>query len=278
MQSLPRSAQLGQAGPCCSRPIVRIPKCFRLQHRAHTALPLPHPPAASAAFDASSGDSGAAQTRPDGDYKPFPRLGERDPYRLLGLGKDAAFEEVQDARNYLYELYRWHEPSREAIELAFDRITQEKLKARHKYGFRPVRMGKRGDVVGEAKATWEKKVNDLIDPTITSRTLINEGSVFAVLALWATFATDQSFPLAAAFAYSVYKFQNKRVKRDPEGPFFGGNPIVGAILTTVIVLGTCCGLLALLTTPLQALLGPSMRQASTFLVIMALGLANVYLK
>lgn len=47
------------------------------------------------------------------------------PYcRLLGLGKDAAFEEVQDARNYLYELYRWHEPSREAIELAFDRITQ----------------------------------------------------------------------------------------------------------------------------------------------------------
>lgn len=181
----------------------------------------------------------------------------------------------------------------------------------------------------------------------------------------------------------MYKFQNKRVKRDPEGPFFGGNPIVGAILTTVIVLGTCCGvsgccgsaaartrnrgrgstiadwrsgtrdrvgiglsslmrrhintsvqrfpfsfwggndrgrrqyareaapqllgtvscpyhphsstltrpiavarpplparlqLLALLTTPLQALLGPSMRQASTFLVIMALGVANVYLK
>jgi hypothetical protein len=40
----------------------------------------------------------------------------------------------------------------------------------------------------------------------------------------------------------------------------------------------CPQLLALLTTPLQALLGPSLRQASTFLVIMALGMANVYLK
>lgn len=44
--------------------------------------------------------------------------------RLLGLGRDAGFEEVQDARNYLFETYRWHEPSREAIELAFDTVIQ----------------------------------------------------------------------------------------------------------------------------------------------------------
>lgn len=136
--------------------------------------------------------------------------------RLLGLGRDAGFEEVQDARNYLYELYRWHEPSREAIELAFDSIiqvrtgkqsgtgpcgtairpnshlnillrcvdTQEKLKVRHKFGFQPIRLGRRGDVFGAAKASWEKKIYDLVDPTITVRTLINEGSVFIALALW----------------------------------------------------------------------------------------------
>jgi ATP-dependent HslUV protease ATP-binding subunit HslU len=103
--------------------------------------------------------------------------------RLLGLGKDAGFEEIQDARNYLYELYRWHEPSREAIELAFDSIIQEKMKSRHKFGFQPVRMGRRG-VVGAAKASWDKKLYDLIDPTITTATLINEGSVFAALAAW----------------------------------------------------------------------------------------------
>ncbi|EFJ50719.1 hypothetical protein VOLCADRAFT_120588 [Volvox carteri f. nagariensis] len=197
---------------------------------------------------------------------------------LLGLGRDAGFEEIQDARNYLYELYKWHEPSREAVELAFDTVIQEKLKSRHKYGFRPIRTGRRGDIIGEVKASWDKKIYDLIDPTITTRTLINEASVFAALALWAMFSTDQSFPLAAAFAYSVYKYQQKRVKRDPEGPFFGGNPIVGAILTTVIVLAAACGLLAALTTPLAPLLGPQLRQVGSFLVVMVVGVANVYLK
>jgi ATP-dependent HslUV protease ATP-binding subunit HslU len=38
------------------------------------------------------------------------------------LPKDASFEEVQNARNFLYEQYRWHEPSRESIELAFEAI------------------------------------------------------------------------------------------------------------------------------------------------------------
>jgi hypothetical protein len=60
------------------------------------------------------------------------------------------------------------------------------------------------------------------------------------------FSTDQSFPLAGAFAYSVYQFQSKRVKRDPEGPFFGGNAIVGAIFSTLCCLAIACGVSALL--------------------------------
>jgi hypothetical protein len=55
------------------------------------------------------------------------------------------------------------------------------------------------------------------------------------------FSSDQSFPLAGAFAYSVYQFQSKRVKRDPEGPFLGGNAIVGAILSTLLCLAVACG-------------------------------------
>jgi hypothetical protein len=59
------------------------------------------------------------------------------------------------------------------------------------------------------------------------------------------FSTDQGFPLAAAFAYSVYQFQSKRVKRNPEGPFFGGNAIVGAIFSTLCCLAVACGVSAL---------------------------------
>lgn len=44
--------------------------------------------------------------------------------RLLGISDQADFEEVVDARNYLVELYKWHEESRESIELAFDTIIQ----------------------------------------------------------------------------------------------------------------------------------------------------------
>lgn len=54
------------------------------------------------------------------------------------------------------------------------------------------------------------------------------------------FSSDQSFPLAGAFAYSVYQFQSKRVKRNPDGPFFGGNAIVGAIFSTLCCLAVAC--------------------------------------
>lgn len=56
----------------------------------------------------------------------------------------------------------------------------------------------------------------------------------------ALFSSDQSFPLAGAFAYSVYKFQSKRMKANPEGPFFGGSAIVGAVLTTAALLAIGC--------------------------------------
>eukprot|EP00879_Flechtneria_rotunda_P027640 GHRR01029617.1.p1 GENE.GHRR01029617.1~~GHRR01029617.1.p1 ORF type:complete len:246 (+),score=39.37 GHRR01029617.1:210-947(+) len=185
------------------------------------------------------GDMGDAE-EPVYDYKPFPRRGERNPYRLLGVSRDASFEEIQDARNYLYEQYKWHEPSREAIEMAFDGLLQRHLKGRFKFGFRPPRTGRRSDVLGEQRVTLWSRFMELFDPTITTRTLINEGAVFGAFALWVLFSSDQSFPLAGAFAYSVYQFQSKRVKRNPDGPFFGGNAIVGAILSTLACLAVAC--------------------------------------
>jgi len=116
----------------------------------------------------------------------------------------ATFEEVQDARNYLYEVskhirqtfhdqayihilwfgcqitthyhaafshrehfhycctadrtkhicghlqeFKAHGRSREAIEMAFDAILKQKMKVRHKYGFKPPKSGRRSDVEGD---------------------------------------------------------------------------------------------------------------------------------
>lgn len=220
------------------------------------------------------------QQRPEGmDFKPFPRLKERDVYKRLGVPRTASFEEVVDARSYLDEQYKWHEPSRESIELAYDQIIKEKMQARQKFGFKPPRTGRRKDAIGEPdQPSLADRFASLFDPTITLITLINEGALFGALAFWALFSGDQSFPLAAAFGYSVYSFQSKRIKRDPEGPFFGGNAMVGAILSTLIALAVGCGVMALATATLGSALGTNTRQIGGCIVCAVIGLFNVYLK
>eukprot|EP00882_Tetradesmus_deserticola_P015277 GHRQ01016273.1.p1 GENE.GHRQ01016273.1~~GHRQ01016273.1.p1 ORF type:complete len:278 (+),score=64.89 GHRQ01016273.1:16-849(+) len=223
------------------------------------------------------GDMGASE-EPPYEYKPFSRLRERNPHRLLGVSKEASFEEIQDARNYLFEQYKWHEPSREAIEGAFDTLLQKHLGSRFKFGFRPPRTGRRGEAFGEQRVTLWRRFSSLFDPTITMRTIINEGAVFGAFALWVLFSSDQSFPLAGSFAYSVYQFQSKRVKRNPDGPFFAGNAMVGAIFSTLCCLAIACAVMAVMTTPLTAMLGQSSRQVGGFITIAVMGAVGIYLK
>ena len=92
------------------------------------------------------------------------------------------------------------------------------------------------------------------------------------------FSSDQSFPLAGTFAYSVYQFQQKRVRRDPEGPFFGGNAMFGAVLSTLACLAAACGVMALAANPLAAVIGQSARQVGAFITIAVMGALGVYLK
>ena len=47
------------------------------------------------------------------------------------------------------QTYKRHERSREAIELAYDSILQERMKVRHKYGFQPPRRGRKSDLQGD---------------------------------------------------------------------------------------------------------------------------------
>jgi ATP-dependent HslUV protease ATP-binding subunit HslU len=220
------------------------------------------------------------QGRPEAPYdlKPFPRRRERDPYRLLGVDRDASFDEVQDARNYLCERYKWDEPSREAIEAAFDKLLQTHYRQRKRTGFQPPGFARRGGPRALGAPSAFDRVAALFDPTVTTRTIINEGAVFGAFALWVLFSSDQSFPLAGAFAYCVYQFQQKRVKRDPEGPFFLGNPLVGAVLSTLAVLAVACGVMAVLTGPLTAVIGQSARQVGAFVTIAVMGVLGMYLK
>ena len=48
------------------------------------------------------------------------------------------------------QTYNAHERSRESIEMAFDTILQEKMKVRHKQGFKPPKRGRKTDLEGDA--------------------------------------------------------------------------------------------------------------------------------
>lgn len=213
-------------------------------------------------------------------YQPFPRLKESDPYKLLGVSTEADFEEVVSARNFLTAEYKWHEPSRESIELAFDYVINDKLKFRNQTGFRAARgRGGRLNPAPRPPPSLMRRIEDLFDPTVTLRTFINEGVVFFFLAAWVLCSTgDPSFPLAGAVAYSVHKFLSKRTKANPQGPFLGGNPVIGAILSTVACLALSFLLAAVSTAPLRSFIEGSVRQVGGFLMVMALGAFSVYLK
>ena len=62
------------------------------------------------------------------------------------------------------------------------RPAQECLKGRHKTGFRGGRGGR--EAGGQQTPSLERRFRDLFDPTITLRTLINEGVLFIGLAFW----------------------------------------------------------------------------------------------
>ncbi|KAI3429256.1 hypothetical protein D9Q98_005353 [Chlorella vulgaris] len=212
----------------------------------------------------------------------FPRLKERDPYKRLGVTRDASYEEVQEARNFLVEQYQGHEPSRECIELALDSILEEKRRVRLKDGFRPPRTGRRTDAAGDApKLSLWQTVRQYFEPSVPGPTLVNDGAIYVALGIWAGWtaaASDPTLPLGAALAVAVWKLYDKRNKRNPEGPFWGGNPIWGSLAAIVgaLVVGSTLSYALVNVLPLPPRLASE--AVGLFLITMILGCTAIFLK
>ncbi|KAI4314782.1 hypothetical protein L6164_027657 [Bauhinia variegata] len=72
-------------------------------------------------MDASYGDMADESTAV------FPRINVRDPYKRLGISREASEDEIQGARNFLIQKYGGHKPSVDAIESAHDKIIMQKF-------------------------------------------------------------------------------------------------------------------------------------------------------
>lgn len=53
-----------------------------------------------------------------------------DPYKRLGVTRDASEEEIRGARNFLLEQYAGHEASMESIEAAYEKILMKSFRER----------------------------------------------------------------------------------------------------------------------------------------------------
>ncbi|XP_027347077.1 protein CHAPERONE-LIKE PROTEIN OF POR1, chloroplastic [Abrus precatorius] len=76
------------------------------------------------AMDASYGDMA------NDSSAVFPRINVRDPYKRLGISREASEDEIQGARNFLIQKYAGHKPSIDAIESAHDKIVMQKFNER----------------------------------------------------------------------------------------------------------------------------------------------------
>lgn len=227
-------------------------------------------------------DMPETQVSDQGPVEVFPRLKERDPYKRLGIEREASFEEVQDARNFLYDQYSAHEPSRESIELAFDDILQEKMKVRHRFGFRPPTRGKYGEAKGDPlkQSIWQI-IRSKFESSVPSTTLVNDGSIFVALGLWAAWqaaSSDPTLPIGAALCFCAWKLYDKRNKRNPDGPYLGGSPIWGALGSTIVslLLGALVSFALVQILPLPAKV--TGEAAGLFFITISLGAGCIFLK
>uniref|UniRef100_A0A6V7QYF2 J domain-containing protein n=1 Tax=Ananas comosus var. bracteatus TaxID=296719 RepID=A0A6V7QYF2_ANACO len=59
----------------------------------------------------------------------FSRMNVWDPYKRLGVTRDASEEEIRGARNFLLEQYAGHEASMESIEAAYEKILMKSFRS-----------------------------------------------------------------------------------------------------------------------------------------------------
>eukprot|EP01024_Parvocaulis_polyphysoides_P047423 TRINITY_DN44971_c0_g2_i1.p3 TRINITY_DN44971_c0_g2~~TRINITY_DN44971_c0_g2_i1.p3 ORF type:complete len:114 (+),score=2.68 TRINITY_DN44971_c0_g2_i1:49-342(+) len=97
--------------------------------------------------------------------------------------------------------------------------------------------------------------------------------------MWAAIQIkDPTLPLLGAFIYCTYKLFQKREKRNPEGPFLGGNPLFGALggaMLSLILGGVFIGGIVPAIIP-QPYLPPL--SAVHFFLVSCLGVVAVFFK
>lgn len=138
----------------------------------------------------------------------FPRVKERDVWRRLGISKQASYEEIQEARNYLVQEHKTHPEGVEAIETAFDKIIDFKLKERKKVG--KITLKPKKEVT---EGSWQQRLSSSIAKNVPQKVILQRAFVYLCIAVWSVYAsaaTGPVFQVLCSFGLTAYYIMEKR--------------------------------------------------------------------
>lgn len=173
------------------------------------------------AMDASSSSFGDTL----GNLPKFPRLRVWDPYKRLGISKDASEEEIWGSRNFLIQQYAGHERSEESIEAAFEKILMKSFEERKKTKFNLKTRLKRKV---EESPSWVKSLLDFVElpPSVI---IMRRLFLFAFMGAWSIMKSAEggpAFQVAISLAACIY-FLNDKTKSLTRASILGFGALVG---------------------------------------------------
>lgn len=164
----------------------------------------------------------------------FPRIHVRDPYKVLGVTRDASEEEIQSARNFLAEQYAHHERSREAVEAAHDKIIMESFRARKKS---KINLKSNLKKKVEDSPPWVKRILNIFEVP-PSEVILQRAVFFALMGVWSVMNPAEggpAFQVAVSLAGCVYLL-NYRLKSIGRSFMLGfGGLLVGWLVGSFLV-------------------------------------------
>lgn len=172
------------------------------------------------AMDASFGDMS------DDSIVSFPRINIRDPYKRLGISREASEDELQAARTFLINKYAKHKPSVDAIESAHDKIIMQQLQER-----RRTKLNIKKRVRDVTQSPIVQAVTNRFQTPATS-VVIKTAALFALLGvLTVLFPTEDgpTFQVALSLVATVY-FIHDRLKSKIRALLYGVGAFAGSWL------------------------------------------------